>query len=204
MVPVTAAADLFTADDLYELSAYVAAAWRSGEDRDWSVPAGTLEWSCTKTADHAVDTVFAPAFFLASRKQDAYPDMGTFFSAGPDARPAQLIQALEVATRVLAAVVADADPKVRAVIFRRPHITTGPPQDFLPRGALELILHAHDVCAGLGVEFEPPADLCRHLREHTRPWATWSQGWSLGNTDDPWGDLVTGAGRARHGADHGG
>ena len=111
---MTADGDVFSTDDLHELSARVATAWRAGADRDWSAPAGTLDWSCTRTADHAVDTVFAPAFFLASRRQDAYPDMGADFSTGPDPRPDQLVQALEVATRVLAAVVADAGPDVRA------------------------------------------------------------------------------------------
>jgi hypothetical protein len=195
-----ASEDVFSTDDLYELSGYVTAAWRAGADRDWSARAGTLEWSCTRTADHAVDTVFAPAYFLASRKQDDYPDMGADFTAGPSARPDQLVQALEVATRVLAAVVADADPGVRAVLFRRPQIRTAPPQDFVPRGATELILHAHDVCAGLHVPFEPPAALCRRLREHTRPWAMWTLAWyGLGDTDDPWGDLLAGSGRSRQG-----
>ena len=31
---------------------------------------------------------------------------------------------------------------------------------------MELILHAHDVCSGLGVKFEPDLYLCRRLREH--------------------------------------
>jgi hypothetical protein len=188
----------FSIDNLYELSEYVVARWRAGAERDWSVPAGTVEWSCTKTADHAVDTVFAPAFFLASRKQDAYPDMGGPFSLGPEATPDQLVQALEVATRVLAAVVADAGPDVRAVLFRRPQIMTAPPGAFVPRGATELILHAHDVCTGLGVPYEPPAELCRRLREHTRPWPMWTVAWhGLPSTDDPWGDLLAGSGRQR-------
>ena len=94
--------------------------------------------------------------------------------------------------------VADAGPDVRAVLFRRPQVVTAPPRDFVPRGALELILHAHDVCAVLGVPFEPPADLCRRLREHTRPWALWTLAWDgLPCTDDPWGDLLTGSGRHR-------
>jgi hypothetical protein len=120
--------------------------------------------------------------------------MGADFTVGPDARPDQLIQALEVAARILAAVVGDAGPDVRAVIFRSPAIVTAPPQDFVPRGALELILHAHDVCAGLGVEFEPDADLCRRLREHTRSWALWTIAWNgLPSTEDPWADLLVGA-----------
>lgn len=66
----------FTTDDLARLTEAVAAAWLSAADRDWSVAAASTGWSCTKTADHAVDCVFAPAFFLASRRTDAYPDGG--------------------------------------------------------------------------------------------------------------------------------
>jgi hypothetical protein len=195
---VTADPDVFSTADLYNLGEYVAAAWQAGTTRDWTVPAGTLEWSCSKTADHAVDTVFAPAFFLASRRTDTYPDMGSGFTVGPDVRPDQLIQALTVAVRVLAAVVADAASDVRAVLFRRPDIITAPPQDFVPRAGVELILHAHDVCSGLNISFEPPAELCRRLRDHTQSWPMWTIAWAgLPNTDDPWGDLLAGAGRHR-------
>ena len=58
-VPVLpSGAERFTADDLEELSALVGDAWTSAADRDWSAQAGTVEWSCTATADHAVDCVY--------------------------------------------------------------------------------------------------------------------------------------------------
>jgi hypothetical protein len=84
-VELTSGDERFTVDDLYTLTELVAAAWTAGADRDWSVPAGTVEWSCTKTADHAVDCVYAPEFFLASRKQDAYPNAVT--RTRPERRP---------------------------------------------------------------------------------------------------------------------
>lgn len=189
---------MFTCEDLDVLTGLVADAWRSGADRDWSVPAGTLEWSCGKTADHAVDTVFAPAIFLASRRLDGYPEYG-ISTPGPGAPPALLIEALETAARVLSAVVKSAEPDVRAVIWRRPRIETRGPADFVPRGALELILHAHDVCAGLGVDFSPPEDLCERLRHHTRSWPQWnSPGWApLEMTGVAWSDLLRASGRYR-------
>src|SRR5439155_17361139 len=150
-VELVSGSERFTTRDLYDLSELVATAWTSTADRDWTVPAGTVEWSCLRTADHAVDCVYAPAFFLASRRQDAYPDVGGDLTLGAGATPTRLVQSLEMATRVLVAVVNDAPADVRAVIFRRPQITTGAPADFLPRAAMELILHAHDVCSGLGV-----------------------------------------------------
>lgn len=188
----------FSVDDLCALSDLVANAWTAATDRDWSVPAGTLEWSCLRTADHAVDCVYAPAFFLASRNQNAYPDVGGDMTIGDGATPERLVESLAIATRILAAVVNDAEPGVRAVLFRNPTIMLGAPADFVPRGALELILHAHDVCTGLDVPFEPPSDLALRLREHTRPWPMWTAFWNgLGASDDAWGDLLTASGRAR-------
>src|SRR4051794_21496044 len=182
---------MFDRQSFERLTDEVAAAWVAGADRDWSAKAGTVDWTCRQTADHAVDCTFAPAFMLASRKQDAYPDMGAIWSCGPEASPAQLAQALEVASRVLVAVVADAPPHCRAVIRRRPQIELAPPSDFLPRAAVELILHSHDVCQGLGVAFEPSSDLCANLISHTErsPWSL--PGWRTPvASDDPWGELL--------------
>jgi hypothetical protein len=190
--------DVFSPADLLTLGAYVAARWTAGADRDWSVSAGTLDWSCTATADHAVDCVFAPATFLASRRTDRYPDM-PIFTAGPDATVAQLVESLDVMCRILVDVVAGAPPDAPAVLFGGPQPVTGLPADFVPRAGLELILHAHDVCAGLGVPYEPDPSLCAHLRDHTAAWPMWEQafGSPLPRTDDPWGDLLAGSGRQR-------
>jgi hypothetical protein len=186
----------FTSADLLGLTYQVGQAWTAGADRDWSVPAGTMEWSCLRTADHAVDCVYAPAFFLASRHVDHYPDVGFDLTIGTEANPARLVESLQIATRILVAVVSEAGPDERAVIFRRPEILSAPPQDFPPRAAIELILHAHDVCNGLRVPFEPPGELCYRLREHTRPWPMWGTIWTiLDHSEDPWADLLRASGR---------
>jgi hypothetical protein len=188
----------FTANDLQELSEQVVRAWTLAAESDWSVRAGTLDWSCTRTADHAVDCVYAPAFFLASRRTDAYPEIGADLTLGDRATPDLLIESLKIAIRMLIAVVKDASPDVRAVIFRRPDVLLGEPDDFVARGALELTLHAHDVCSGLGVDFELPPALVHRLREHTRPWPMWTTTWNpLGRSDDPWGDFLSASGRHR-------
>ena len=142
--------------------------------------------------------MYAPAFFLASRERDEYPSVGLDLTLGPTADVARLLQSLTISTRLLAGVVNDTPADVRAVIFLRPEVLIAPPKDFAPRGALELILHAHDVCSGLGVRFEPPTDLCHRLREHTRPWRLWTFGWDgLGQSEDPWADMLEGSGRHR-------
>jgi hypothetical protein len=196
MADLVSGDERFTVPDLRQLSEVVSAAWMEGANRNWSVEAGTLDWSCTRTADHAVDCVYAPSMFLASRRRDAYPDVGFDLTIGTEATPSRLVQSLQIATRILVAVVLEATEQDRAIIFRRPQSLTGQRDDFLARGALELILHAHDVCAGLGVSFVPSTDLCRRLREHTRPWPAWRHPWMpLAMTDDPWSDLLSASGR---------
>ena len=197
MTNLPAGTDRFTADDLEVLTALVVTTWTGAADRDWSAPAGTVDWSCTATADHAVDCVYAPAFFLASRRTDSYPAAGGDLTMGQEATPERLVESLEIATRLLVAVVHDTPGEVRAVIFRRP-LLLGAPDDFLPRAALELALHAHDVSAGLGVPFEPVPAIARRLRDHTRRWPMWTTEWNgLGDTADPWGDLLVASGRPR-------
>lgn len=196
----------FTRDDLDEVAALVVSRWRDGIDLDWTAPAGTLDWSCAKTADHTVDAVLAVAVFLASRKQDGYPDWGWGeFTMGADPPPDDLVEALATVSRILSAVIAAAEPDARAVIWRRPQVETRPAADFAARGALELILHGHDVCAGLGIGFEPPAGLCGRLQDHTRGWPHWTApGWSEPpRTGDPWADLLAGSGRRRTGSQTG-
>jgi hypothetical protein len=181
----------FTADDFARLSELVLDAWGSGLDRDWSVPAGTLEWSCWKTADHTVDCVFSYAFFLASRRQESYPPFGELHALA-DASPADLVDGMRAATNLLSAAIAHADPDERAVIGIWPVLATGTPRDFAARGALEMVLHAHDVCSGLGIPFDPPNEVCARLRDHVQDWPGQQP---LTATDDAWADLLARSGR---------
>lgn len=38
----------FTGHDLDRLTSLVVATWSAGRDRDWSRPAGTVAWTCTR------------------------------------------------------------------------------------------------------------------------------------------------------------
>ena len=183
----------FTVDDLDRLSGEVLAAWRAGVDRDWTAPAGTLEWSCSHTADHTIDCVFSYAFFLASRCQDDYPAFGELHAL-PEATPADLVEGLQAVTTMLSATIRAAGPDVRAVIFRHPRPTTAPAASFAARGALEMVLHAHDVCLGLGVDFRPSLDLCGRLWDQTSRWPMMAP---AEPTDDAWSDLLQRSGRTR-------
>jgi hypothetical protein len=183
----------FTADDFAGLSAQVIATLTQGLDRDWSAPAGTLEWSCSTTIDHTVDCVFSYALFLAARRDDVYPPFGELHAL-EGATPGDLVNGLAAVCTMLSAVITTAPSNARAVIFGSGALGCGSPQDFAARGALELILHAHDVCSGLGVPFDPPRAMCARLRDHTRDWPGVRD---IHATDDPWFDLLARSGRPR-------
>ncbi|WP_157181018.1 hypothetical protein [Actinopolymorpha alba] len=45
----------------------VVTALRPGTDQDWQIPAGTLDWTCRVTAEHAAHCMQAYAMQRASR-----------------------------------------------------------------------------------------------------------------------------------------
>lgn len=81
---------------------------------------GTLEWSSFGPPTHTIDCVYAPAFFLASHRRDAYPAAGGDLTLGEMATPLLLVESLHIATRIVAGVVRDTPPDVRSIIFLRP------------------------------------------------------------------------------------
>ncbi len=183
----------FTVIDLDTVARLVLNGWTAAADLDWSVPAGTLTWSCLQTADHVIDCVFSYALFFASRKQDAYPNFGELHAL-PDATPRDMIDGLRAVTTMLVAVIATAPSDTTAVMLRFPTIRTGGPNDFAARGALEMILHGYDISAGLGLDFPPPDDLCGRLFAAT---VSWPQPIGVVASSDPWADIVERSGRPR-------
>ncbi len=190
---ITDAPGPFTIADLEVLTDLAVAAWRTGVDADWTVPAGSLDWSCFATADHTIDCVFSYAQFLASRVTGGYPPF-TEVHALAGATPRDLVNGLVAMTNLLHAIVIDTPADVRAIILQSPSIMVGPPADFPARGAHEFMLHTHDICAGLGVAFVPPEAECARLRDHSDRWPF---GPILEPTADAWSDLLERSGRAR-------
>ena len=88
-MPPVRAPIAFTADDLDRLADAAVAAWtaRPGPRLVRSGRHARVD-AARRTADHTVDAVLAVALFLASRKQDGYPDWwGELHAWGVDARP---------------------------------------------------------------------------------------------------------------------
>jgi hypothetical protein len=157
-----------TAADVTLAVALAADTLNSALDQDWHVPAGTIEWDCWETVEHMADDLFAYAAQLGPRKppQDTHVPFtwelkhekgpaNTIF-ADPKSGNAGLVQVFEACGAFLTAIVATSPADARA------HHIFGlaDPEGFAAMGVVEVLVHLHDVAAGLGVAWTPPADLC--------------------------------------------
>jgi len=195
-----------TAQDVTLSVALAADALLTAVDQDWHVPAGTLGWDCWETVEHMADDLFAYAAQLGPRKppQDRHvpfawqrtheggPAVTTF--ADPEAGNAGLIQMFEACGAFLAALVATSPPETRA------HHAMGlaDPEGFAAMGIVEVVVHTHDVAAGLGLAWTPPEDLCDRVLHRLFPeaptdtarWPTLL--WATGRGDIPGHARITG------------
>lgn len=154
---------------------------RPATDRDWSVPAGGLEWDCRRTAEHLGDCVLSYAAQLAVRPATRY--VRFLAEVTDDASPAEVLEFVEAGARILAATVRTSSPSVRAY-----HPTgMADPEGFAAMGCVELLAHGHDVAEGLGLAFDPPRDPCARTVARLFP--------SAPAGDDPWRTLLWATGR---------
>ncbi|WBB80826.1 maleylpyruvate isomerase N-terminal domain-containing protein [Micromonospora sp. WMMD882] len=118
---------------------------------DWSVPAGSVRWSCRDTAVHVAHDLLAYAGQVAGRPADGYLplDLTVPGSAGP----ADVLRVVTACGALLATAVDAAGPDVRAW-----HWGSCDPEGFAAMGVAEVLLHTFDITAGLGVPWQPPAD----------------------------------------------
>jgi hypothetical protein len=189
--PVTAA------DVTLAVRLAVAALRRAPADA-WGNQAGPLEWDCWETVEHIADGLFA----YATQLTPATPEGGYVPIAMTSTRPggaesaihvdrekgpAGLLQALEACGALLAAMVTTTSPGTRAW---HPYGTSDP-EGFAAMGVAEILVHGHDAAQGLGVPWEPPADLCTRVLNRlfpgapadAHPWAALL--WATGRADLP-------------------
>jgi len=202
----TAATSPVTPSDVSRAVALAADTLLTAVDQDWHVPAGSLGWDCWETVEHMADDLFAYAAQLGPRKppQDTHvpfawqrkhegaPAITTF--ADPEAGNAGLIQMFEACGAFLTAMVATAPPETRA------HHVMGlaDPEGFAAMGVVEVVVHMHDVAAGLHVAWTPPEDLCDRALYRLFPdaptdtarWPTLL--WATGRGDLPGRERITG------------
>jgi uncharacterized protein (TIGR03083 family) len=142
---------------------------------DWSVRARDLEWSCSETLDHVITSLLWYAGNLATL---ATRRPGTVRDRDPNASTEHLLEALVLSGHILARVAEATPPGGRGYHRMGMADATG----FVAMGCDETLVHTGDICAGLGVRFDPPGDLCAALVARLFPWAP--------EHDDPWERLL--------------
>ena len=140
--------------------------------------AGSLEWDCWETVEHIADDLFA----YATQLTPATPEGGYVPIAMTSTRPGGAESAIHVdrengtgrpaagaggVRRPAGGHGHDRSPGTRAW---HPHGTSDP-EGFAAMGVTEILVHGHDAAQGLGVPWEPPADLCARVLSRLFPGA---------------------------------
>ncbi len=133
-------------------------------DRDWSMPAGDLEWSARTTLAHIVDGQLFYAVHLANRAPTYLPGPHT---VDPQTPILDLLTYVESASAVLAEVVRAAPAEARGFHF----YGMADPSGFAAMGCDEILIHTDDLARGFGIPFLPPGPLCRRIVDRLFPWA---------------------------------
>jgi hypothetical protein len=121
--------------------------------RDWQVRAGSLDWSCWKTAAHVAHDLLAYAGQVAAGPTTTYLPFDLTIAI--DASPHDVLQVVTACGRLLSSTVATASPQARAW-----HWGACDPAGFAAMGVAETLLHTYDITQGLGVPWRPPAPRC--------------------------------------------
>ncbi|AOT62584.1 GNAT family N-acetyltransferase [Streptomyces rubrolavendulae] len=168
--------------DIDEAVTATASALREVADRDWSVPAAGLEWSCHDTAVHIASDYTGYATQLTGRATDGYAPFDVV--AAPGATPGGLVRVLEATGGLLAAAVHRTPADVRAW---HPYGAAGG-DGFAAMGVVEALVHTHDILTGLGEHgWEPPRRLCALALDRLFP--------HVPPGGDPWRSLLWATGR---------
>ncbi|MET8690584.1 GNAT family N-acetyltransferase [Streptomyces sp. NPDC004732] len=173
-------------DQIDEAVAYAAGVLRAGADRDWSVEAGGLDWSCLKTAEHIAGVLTAYAGQLTGRATDGWLPIDSAFDEGTG--PEGAIHAIEASGGILSAVVRTTPPGIRA--YHSYPSGAANASGFAAMGVTEALLHSYDIASALGVATEPPAALCEAVLSHLFPHVPPTP---VGGT--PWTTLLWATGR---------
>jgi hypothetical protein len=127
-------------------------------ERDWSVPAGSLSWSCRETAVHIAHDLLAYAGQVAGGASTGYLPFD--LTVRPAASNGEVLDVIVTCAELLEAAVTKATPSARAW-----HWGPVDPAGFAALGIDEMLVHTYDIRAGLGLPWEAPAELCSVVLE---------------------------------------
>lgn len=129
---------------------------------NWSVSAGTLEWTCRETLAHIGHDLLAYAAQLAGRTQDAYLPLDLVIR--DDVPVSGVLAAVEACGGLLVAALRAAGPDAQAWHFG-PCDVSG----FAALGVAEVVIHTYDITQGLHVNWLPPAQFSRRILARLAP-----------------------------------
>lgn len=169
---------------------------RGADSAAWDGRAGPLEWDCWETVEHLSDDLFAYAVQLGPTTPPVDGEVPIVWEScrpgGPEttvhadraAGPAGLLQVLEASGALLIAMVRTTSPQTRAY-----HVFgVSDPEGFAAMGIVETLVHTYDLAQGLGLVWNPPAELCSRVLVRLFPHAP--------SSTDPWSTLLWATGRA--------
>ncbi|WP_053718108.1 maleylpyruvate isomerase N-terminal domain-containing protein [Saccharothrix sp. NRRL B-16348] len=142
-----------------------AAVLTTAADRDWSSPAGEVEWTCRATLDHIAVGQVGYAGMLIAQPADRYVTL--FSRLDPRAPIDRCLEALRIGGTLLASTIERTAPDVRAW---HPWGRSDP-SGFSAMAVLELTVHSYDIAQGLGVDWTPPDEWCPPVVERLFPHA---------------------------------
>jgi hypothetical protein len=143
-------------------------------DRDWSMRAGELDWTCRQALEHLCTLPYVPT--LATRRVDGWPAQVLVVDAM--ATTSDLLETALMLARVLADVARSAPAETRAFHPAGDADASG----FIAMQIDELLIHTYDITQGLGVAFDASEHLSRLVLDRLFPW------WPV--NEDPWGALL--------------
>lgn len=161
---------------------------RTAVGQDWEgTRAGRLEWSCQETAVHIATALIRYTAQLVRRATATRVPISLTLREGAD--NAGALDVIETTGALLAATIRTTPRDVRA--FHPFPFHAADREGFAAMGVTEVLLHTHDIAEGLGLPYEPPADLCQdvltrlfpHVRPGPEPWPTLL--WATGRGDLP-------------------
>lgn len=180
-----------TADDV-DLSVRLAIEALTDAPSLWDLPAGGLTWTCWETAEHVADDLFFYAVQLGRPTPHETPFVGESRREGGPvnsvhadraAGPAGLLEILDACGALLSSVVRTAPPHARAYHG----YGLADPEASAAMGVVEVLVHTHDIATGLGVPWQPPAELCERVLARLFP--------DVALADDAWQTLLWATGR---------
>lgn len=128
---------------------------------DWSAPAAGTDWTCRETLVHLCSLGFSHQLTMRATR---------FRPIAIGVRPGALIDELVWTMSVLMMVLADvaraAPPETRA--FHPAGMAD--PSGWVAMGIDELLVHTHDIGAGLGTDFASAAEVARAVLDRLFPW----------------------------------